>query len=32
LGGGTPQHLSEVIKDDTRRWGEVIKEANIPRI
>jgi tripartite-type tricarboxylate transporter receptor subunit TctC len=31
-GGGTPAHMAEVVKSDTKRWGEVIKEANIPRI
>jgi tripartite-type tricarboxylate transporter receptor subunit TctC len=32
LGGGSPQHLGDVIKADTRRWGEVIREAKIPQI
>jgi tripartite-type tricarboxylate transporter receptor subunit TctC len=32
VGGGTPQDLAKVIKDDTARWGEVIKEAKIPQI
>ena len=32
LGGGSPQDLAKVIKDDTARWGEVIKEAKIPQI
>lgn len=31
-GGGTPEHMAEVVKSDTKRWGDVIKEANIPRI
>jgi tripartite-type tricarboxylate transporter receptor subunit TctC len=31
-GGGSPQDLAKVIKDDTARWGEVIKEAKIPQI
>jgi tripartite-type tricarboxylate transporter receptor subunit TctC len=30
--GGTPQHMAEVVKSDTVRWGEVIREANVPRI
>jgi len=32
LGGGTPQHLRDIIKADTKRWGEVIREAKIPQI
>lgn len=32
LGGGTPQHMAEVMKEDTARWSEVIREAKIPRI
>jgi tripartite-type tricarboxylate transporter receptor subunit TctC len=32
LGGGTPQHMAEVMKEDTDRWSEVIREAKIPRI
>ena len=32
LGGGTPQDLAKVIKEDTARWSEVIKEAKIPQI
>jgi tripartite-type tricarboxylate transporter receptor subunit TctC len=31
-GGGTPQHLGEIIKADTKRWGDVIREAKIPQI
>ena len=31
-GGGSPQDLAKVIKDDTARWSEVIKEAKIPQI
>ena len=27
-----PQDLAKIIKDDTARWGDVIKEANIPQI
>ena len=32
LGGGTPQHLGDIIKADTKRWGDVIREAKIPQI
>ncbi len=32
LGGGTPQDLAKVMKEDTARWSEVIKEAKIPQI
>jgi len=32
LGGGTPQHMAQVMKEDTARWSEVIREAKIPRI
>jgi tripartite-type tricarboxylate transporter receptor subunit TctC len=32
LGGGTPQQLGDIIKADTKRWGEVIREAKIPQI
>ena len=31
-GGGTPQDMAKIVKDDTARWGEVIKEAKIPQI
>jgi tripartite-type tricarboxylate transporter receptor subunit TctC len=27
--GGTPQEMAELMKADTRRWGEVIKAANV---
>ena len=30
--GGSPQDMAKVIKEDTARWSEVIKEAKIPRI
>jgi tripartite-type tricarboxylate transporter receptor subunit TctC len=30
--GGTPEHMAEVVKNDTKRWGEVIREAKIPQI
>jgi tripartite-type tricarboxylate transporter receptor subunit TctC len=32
VGGGTPQDLGKVIKDDTARWSDVIREAKIPQI
>ena len=32
LGGGTPEHMAKVMKEDTARWSEVIREAKIPRI
>jgi len=28
--GGTPEDMAKVMKDDTERWGAVIKAANIP--
>ena len=28
LGGGTPQHMAQVMKEDTARWSEVIREAD----
>jgi tripartite-type tricarboxylate transporter receptor subunit TctC len=31
-GGGSAQDLAKVIKDDTTRWSEVIREAKIPQI
>ena len=31
-GGGTPAHLGDIIKADTKRWGDVIREAKIPQI
>jgi tripartite-type tricarboxylate transporter receptor subunit TctC len=27
--GGTPQHFAEVIASESRRWGQVIRDANI---
>ena len=27
--GGTPQQMAEIIKADTRRWGDVIRAANV---
>jgi tripartite-type tricarboxylate transporter receptor subunit TctC len=32
LGGGTPQEMARIVKEDTARWSVVIKEANIPQI
>ena len=31
-GGGTPQDLAKIMKEDTARWSEVIKQAKIPQI
>ena len=31
-GGGSPQDLAKVVKDDTARWSAVIREAKIPQI
>ena len=31
-GGGSPQDLAKVIKEDTARWSVVIREAKIPQI
>ena len=30
--GGPPEYMAEVVRNDTKRWGDVIREANIPRI
>ena len=30
--GGTPRHMADIVKADAERWGEVIREAKIPRI
>ena len=27
--GGTPQQMTEIVKAETRRWGEVIRSANV---
>ena len=27
--GGTPQDMAKIVKDDTVRWGAVIKSANV---
>ena len=32
VGGGTPQDLAKIMKDDTARWSDVIREAKIPQI
>jgi len=29
--GGTPEQLRELLASETRRWGEVIRRANVPR-
>lgn len=29
--GGTPEQLRELLASETRRWGDVIKRANVPR-
>jgi tripartite-type tricarboxylate transporter receptor subunit TctC len=31
-GGGSPQDMAKVVKDDTTRWSAVIREAKIPQI
>jgi tripartite-type tricarboxylate transporter receptor subunit TctC len=30
--GGAPQDMAKVVKDDTARWGAIIREAKIPQI
>jgi tripartite-type tricarboxylate transporter receptor subunit TctC len=30
--GGSPEDMAKVVKDDTTRWGTIIREANIPQI
>jgi tripartite-type tricarboxylate transporter receptor subunit TctC len=32
VGGGTPEDMAKIVKADTERWGQVIKEANIPQL
>jgi tripartite-type tricarboxylate transporter receptor subunit TctC len=32
IGGGTPQDMAKIVKSDTARWGEVIREAKIPQL
>jgi hypothetical protein len=27
--GGTPQQMTEIIKADTQRWGDVIRTAKV---
>ena len=27
--GGTPENMAKIVKDDTERWGAVIKSANV---
>jgi tripartite-type tricarboxylate transporter receptor subunit TctC len=29
-GGGSPQQMGAFVKEETRRWGEVIRAANVP--
>jgi tripartite-type tricarboxylate transporter receptor subunit TctC len=29
-GGGTPQEMGKLVKDETKRWGDVVKSANVP--
>jgi tripartite-type tricarboxylate transporter receptor subunit TctC len=31
-GGGSPEDMAKVVKDDTTRWSAVIREAKIPQI
>jgi tripartite-type tricarboxylate transporter receptor subunit TctC len=30
--GGSPQDMAKVVKDDTERWSQVIRDAKIPQI
>jgi tripartite-type tricarboxylate transporter receptor subunit TctC len=30
--GGSPEDMGKFVKEETRRWGEVIRAANIPQI
>ena len=30
--GGSPQDMEKVVKEETARWGDIIRDANIPRI
>jgi tripartite-type tricarboxylate transporter receptor subunit TctC len=32
VGGGTPQDMAKIVKAETARWGEVIKEAKVPQL
>ena len=32
VGGGTPQDLAKIMRNDTARWSDVIREAKIPQI
>jgi tripartite-type tricarboxylate transporter receptor subunit TctC len=27
--GGTPAQMADIVKADTRRWGDVIRAANV---
>ena len=29
VGGGTPEQLASLLRDDLQRWAQVIKAANI---
>ena len=31
-GGGTPDDMGKFVKEETKRWGEVIRAANIPAL
>jgi hypothetical protein len=31
-GSGSPEDMGKIVKEETRRWGEVIRAANIPQI
>jgi hypothetical protein len=31
-GGGTPEQMGAFVKEETQRWGDVIRAANIPQI
>ena len=31
-GGGTPEQMGAFVKEETKRWGEVIRAANIPAL
>jgi tripartite-type tricarboxylate transporter receptor subunit TctC len=29
-GGGTPQDMAKLVREETKRWGDVVKSANVP--
>jgi tripartite-type tricarboxylate transporter receptor subunit TctC len=31
-GGGSPEDMGKLVKEETKRWGDVIRAANIPQI